>query len=136
MGLSPHRTAYLVSELKRHFEESWVTGYQPLINRMANHPKDRHVLAAAVRCRAKAIVTFNRKDFPVATTEPWEVEVLGPSTFLERLYQLSSSTVLDRLHQQADNLGRTLPQQLSVLGKAVPAFVEIVRKDLGLSEQL
>ena len=33
---------------------------------MTNHPKDRHVLATAVRTGAQTIVTFNLKDFPEA----------------------------------------------------------------------
>ena len=31
---------------------------------MTNHPKDRHVLAAAARAGAKVMVTYNLKDFP------------------------------------------------------------------------
>ena len=33
---------------------------------MTNHPKDRHVLAAALRTGAQTIVTFDLKDFPEA----------------------------------------------------------------------
>ena len=39
-----------------------------LINRMPNHPKDRHVLAAAVTSGAKTLITFNIKDFKQAET--------------------------------------------------------------------
>jgi len=58
----------------KHFGDAWVTGCEPLIDRMNNHPKDRHVLAAAVKCGASVIVTYNKRDFPAATTEPWGVE--------------------------------------------------------------
>jgi predicted nucleic acid-binding protein len=34
-----------------------VTGYESLIGSMTNHPKDRHVLAAAVAGRADVLVT-------------------------------------------------------------------------------
>jgi hypothetical protein len=72
------------------------------------------------------IVTYNRRDFPAAATEPWGVEIQGPSTFLKHQYDLNPSVVIDKLHAQARNLGRTLPQQLAVLRSAVPSFVERV----------
>jgi hypothetical protein len=66
LGLSPEQTAHLFDELGVHFADAWVEGYETLIPAMTNHPKDRHVLAAAVRCGAQMIVTFNLKDFPKA----------------------------------------------------------------------
>src|ERR1035437_5435600 len=47
-------------ELRRHFPEAWVEGYEPLIGAMTNDPGDRHVLAAAVRSHSDLIVTYNR----------------------------------------------------------------------------
>ena len=131
IGLSNSKTAYLVGELRKHFGDAWVTGYAPLIGSMANDPKDRHVLAAAVKCGAPVIVTYNKRDFPAAATEPWGIEIQGPSTFLKHLYDLDPSVVIDKLHAQARNLGRTLPEQLAVLRNAVPPFVDAICQDLG-----
>ena len=130
IGLAPSKAAYLERELHHHFPDSWVAGYEPLIRKMTNDEKDRHVLAAAVRARAPKIVTFNRRHFSPAATSRWHVEAVGPAAFLEDLYQQSSPVVIERLQDQARNLGRTLAAQLNVLAKAVPSFVEIVRKDL------
>ena len=130
IGLSSEKTAYLVGQLRKHFGDSWVTGYESLIGRMDNHPKDRHVLAAAVRCGASVIVTYNQRDFPTVATAPWGIEIQGPSTFLKHQYDLNPSVVVDKLHAQARNLGRTLPEQLSVLRIAVPSFVDAIRQDL------
>ena len=52
-GLPAEKAAYLVAQLREHFGDSWVTGYEPLIDRMTNDPGDRHVLAAAVKCGAR-----------------------------------------------------------------------------------
>jgi predicted nucleic acid-binding protein len=131
IGLTGEKTAYLVGKLRDHFEDSWVLGYEPLLALMANDPEDRHVLAAAVKCGAPLIVTYNRRHFPPAATEPWGIEVQGPSTFLKHQYDLNPAVVIDKLHAQARNLGRTLPEQLAVLKEAVPSFVDAVCQDLG-----
>ena len=134
IGLPPQKTSHLVSELKKHFGEAWVTEYEPLMVRLTNDPKDRHVLAAAVRSGAHAIVTYNKRHFPQDALEPWGVEIQGPSTFLKSLYELDADLVIEKLRAQADNLGRSLPELLEVLKRAVPSFVAVVAKDLGIEE--
>ena len=64
------------------FEDAEVENYEGLIDGMTNHPKDRHVLAAAVRCEAQVIVTFNVKDFGPQSLRPPGFEVLTPDEFL------------------------------------------------------
>lgn len=46
------------------FPRATISGYEHLVEEMANHPKDRHVLAAAVVADAGLIVTANVRDFP------------------------------------------------------------------------
>ena len=129
IGLVPAKTAYLERELRRHFSECWVTGFESLVHKMTNDPKDRHVLAAAVRTNAQTIVTFNKRHFPPVATSPWNIEAVGPSAFLETLYVAAPAIVVERIRQQAADLDRTLSEQLTVLAKAVPSFVEILRRD-------
>jgi predicted nucleic acid-binding protein len=130
IGLAPDQTAYLERELRRHFPDSWVTGFDPLVRKMTNDEKDRHVLATAVCAGAQAIVTFNKRHFPPASTSRWNVEAVGPATFLQQLYLAAPSVVTERIQEQATNLKRSLTAQLKVLAKAVPSFVEILRRDL------
>jgi predicted nucleic acid-binding protein len=132
IGLPPKKTAYLELELRRHFQDSWVTGFEPLIRKMTNDAKDRHVLAAAAHAGAQTIVTFNKRHFPAASTSPWNVEAVGPAAFLEELYLAAPAIVAEKIQQQAMDLRRSLTTQLAVLAKAVPSFVEIVRRDLKL----
>jgi len=133
IGLSAHKTAYLVVQLREHFGDAWVTGYEPLVEQMTNDPKDRHVLAAAVKSGATVIVTYNKRHFPPGATVPWGIEIQGPSTFLKYQYDLNPSVVVDKLHAQAQNLGRTLAEQLAVLRPAAPMFVDAICIDLGVN---
>lgn len=128
IGLPASKTAYLERELRRHFPDAWVAGYEHLIARMTNDPKDRHVLAAAVQARASVIVTFNKRHFPPTSTAPWKVKVAGPSAFLEQLLSASPTIVRERLEQQAADLGRSLDAQLDVLAQAVPSFINTFRQ--------
>lgn len=134
IGLAPAKTAYLERELRRHFADCWVTGFEPLVRKMTNDLKDRHVLAAAVKANAQMVVTFNKRHFPRAATQPWNIDAVGPSTFLETLYSDAPAIVIERIQQQAADLDRGMPEQLSVLAKAVPSFAEILRRELRLEE--
>lgn len=57
------KAARLRATLDRFFPEAQVTDYEPLIPAMKNDPKDRHVVAAAVKAGAQVIATANLKDF-------------------------------------------------------------------------
>ncbi len=60
-----------------------VTGYESLITSLSLPDKDdRHVLAAAIRCGADSIVTFNIKDFPKSSLEPYGIEALHLDEFV------------------------------------------------------
>jgi hypothetical protein len=64
-----------------------VAGYEGLISSIELPDQgDSHVVAAAVRAGADAIVTFNLKDFPPERLAPFGIEVLHPDAFL--LHQL------------------------------------------------
>ena len=48
LKLGWHRslTAHLEAELRGHFSEAWISGYESLVPRMTNDEEDRHVVAA------------------------------------------------------------------------------------------
>ena len=58
-GLTEVQIERRLAYMRTNFEEALVTGYESLIPAMTCHEGDRHVLAAAVRCDADAIVTNN-----------------------------------------------------------------------------
>lgn len=65
-GAKPAAVEHRLGQMATYFPDARVTGYEQLIGSMTNHPKDRHVLAAAVAGRADTLVTENLKDFPPA----------------------------------------------------------------------
>ena len=123
--LRKEQVAYRESEIRRHFPEAWVEGYEELIPAMTNHPKDRHVFAAAVRCNAEIIVTYNRKDFPRASLDPYSITVMGPGEFLRGLLELDREALVDTLERQAASINRPIAYVLERLSVNVPGFVRL-----------
>ena len=68
-GKSPAKAEYRETAMREFFPGAVVPNYERLVASMENHPKDRHVLAAAVACHADYVVTFNLKDFLRAMRE-------------------------------------------------------------------
>ena len=120
--------------MREFFRDSLVENYQPLVPEMESHPKDRHVLAAAVACRADYLVTFNLKDFPSRTASKHKTEVIGPSTFLKQLFALDPALVEERLRDQAAAIRIPMNDLLDRLADSLPGFVSILRKTHRSSE--
>lgn len=63
--------------------DALVAGYEPLIPALTlPDPDDRHVLAAAVVCRASCIVTFDLAHFPQECLAPYGLHAIHPDEFL------------------------------------------------------
>lgn len=97
------RTRRLMGEAVRDVA---VTGYEPLIRRVdLPDPGDRHVLAAAIRAGADAIVTRNLRDFPARTLIPWGVKATHPDEFLCSLHDEYASALIEIMAEIARNWG-------------------------------
>lgn len=96
-----------------------VFGYEPLVEGLAlPDPDDRHVLAAAIRANAQAIVTFNLADFPAETLGPYDIEAKHPDDFVLDSIDLTQATVVRCVTEQAAELRNpptTVPQLLDTL---------------------
>lgn len=128
----------LEAMMRRAFPEACVSGYENLTKALKNHPKDRHVLAAAIVCDAQVIVTSNLKDFPRAALEPYHVEAQSPDAFLLQMLGLNPRHMLEILATQAADLGNppvTLDELLDELAMAVPGFVTQVRRLRDMQER-
>ena len=122
----------LGAEMRTAFPDAEVGGYRSLIDGLSCDPKDRHVLAAAVRSNAAAIVTFNVADFPAASVNPFEIDIIRPDAFLLDQLDLAPGIVIDELDRQAAanrRAPRTLPSILDALARAgAPSFADEVRR--------
>lgn len=131
-GIDEGSVDRLVAEMAAAFPDAEVVGYRSLIDGLSCDPKDRHVLAAAVRADAAAIVTFNVADFPAPSVDPFEIDIILPDTFLLDQPDLAPGVVIDELGPQAAanrREPRTLPSILDALAKAgAPSFADEVRR--------
>lgn len=128
--LEPGKTEVLVNAMTTHFGDAMVSGYDPLIPAMTNDPKDRHVLAAAVRANASGIVTFNLSDFPSESVKPLEIDVLHPDEFLLNQWELSPALAMGAMTDQVAGYQRPA-MSLGDLGEALrvcgcPDFGDVI----------
>jgi predicted nucleic acid-binding protein len=119
------------NELKEHFPEAMVTGFEDLIPVMTNDEKDRHVLAAAVREKADLIITFNLKDFEDEHLKKWGLEAIHPQDYLLSLYSMNPGVVMMKLSKIAVNKDIELEDIIIDMGKSLPRFSSKLMDDLG-----
>jgi hypothetical protein len=100
-------------------------------------PGDRHVLAAAIVGHADAIITFNLKDFPEASTGVFGVEALHPDDFLVAQYdldQIKFLSVVKALRERLRKPPRTADELISTyelqglpqIGKLLRDAIELI----------
>ena len=123
----------LIDVMSKQFPEAFITQYKALIELMSNHPKDRHVLAAAVACKAQVIVTQNLRDFPQEALAPFEIEAQSADEFLTHLFYIAPEHMVNIIKEQAADLRnppKSVTELLEILAKYVPAFAKLIRKEL------
>lgn len=86
-------------------DDCLVTGHDGLADQVQLPDEgDRHVVAAAVRCGAQAIITANVRDFPRDALAPLEMVALHPDAFILDLIDLAPGLVLRVVQEQATAL--------------------------------
>lgn len=122
------KSKWLIEIMKRVFPEAMVSDYENITPSMKNDLKDRHVMAAAVKCGAQIIVTNNLKDFKPAEEG---IVVISPDDFLIELLRRFPVIMKQVLLNQAQSLRNPplrLIDLLKGLKKIVPKFVSEFEK--------
>jgi len=112
----------LAQIMREAFPEATVRGWGRFEPNMQNHPKDRHVAAAAVAAGASVIVTSNLKDF---TNLPVGTVAMSPDAFLLAMLDENPEAVIDALRKQANGYRKpvtTMTSLLESLARTVPGF--------------
>jgi len=127
---SPASVDRLFRAMRQAFPDAVVTGYRHLTNQLQNHPKDRHVLAAAIVGNANVVVTRNVKDFRDEAVVPSKVGVQTPDAVLCRLLDGSAATMLGIVRDQAATFNRPafdVDDVIDSLARSAPVFADRVR---------
>ncbi|MGH7583160.1 MAG: PIN domain-containing protein [Gemmatimonadales bacterium] len=77
-------------------------------------PRDRHIVAAAIRCGAQAIITTNLKDFPDHVLARWDLEAKHPDEFVNESIDIAPGVVVGCLTEPAAAL-KSPPQTVEQL---------------------
>ncbi len=130
LDLRPPAIEGLLDAFAAAFPEACVAVTPEAIARAGNHPKDRHVAAAAVEAGASHIVTLDRAGFDRL---PAGIVAVSPDTFLTELLAERPDDVLLVLRMQTADLVRpplTLDELLERIGRTAPRFAAAVRARL------
>lgn len=93
--ISPEQLDRTSALMDAAIPDALVTGYEPLCaDLVLPDTDDRHVLAAAIRCKADVVVTFNLKDFPRDNLIGYDIEAIHPDDFIADLIDLDQAAVL------------------------------------------
>ncbi|WP_258098903.1 PIN domain-containing protein [Marinoscillum pacificum] len=103
-----------INAVRNAFPFAEVVNYEHLIDQFNEipDPKDRHVVAAAVRINANLIVTWNLKDFPSEYLSKFGLSVANPDDFIADIIDLHNERAVEAFREM-------------VLAKKNPPYTEI-----------
>jgi len=131
--LRPEQLEKTRALMNRNVRDGFVTGYEGLIpNLSLPDEDDRHVLAAAIHCRADLIVTKNLKDFPDPILAPYHMKAIDPDDFVADELDLYGSAVCEAVktvRARLRNPPRTVDEYLTTLeGQGLAVTVARLRE--------
>ena len=100
-NLTSERLTRTKNMMNASIKNCLVTGYESIVPELElPDPGDRHVLAAAIRCGANLLVTFNLRDFPTENLRQYNIEPLHPDQFILRFLNFNFEGVCKAAQKQ------------------------------------
>jgi hypothetical protein len=120
LGLSSERAIRRIAAMRHAFPEATVHGFEVLEDGLTCHPKDRHVLAAAIAASAETLVTANVRDFPDEACLPHGITVSDPDLFLLELMAQDVRACEAAVKREARRMRRPPMTEQEVLAGVAP----------------
>ena len=97
----------LVEHMREAIPDCLIVDYAPLITSIQlPDERDRHVLAAAIRGNADAIVSLNTKDFPASVLAMFDIEIQTPDQFVLNQIMLNPPKALTAIKKMRERWER------------------------------
>jgi hypothetical protein len=131
LGLSRDRAVRRLAAMREAFPEASVYGFETLEDGLSCHPKDRHVLAAAIAAGADTLVTFNVRDFPEESCRPYGITAPDPDVFLLELMARDGRGCQAAVEREAQRMRRppmTARDVLAGVASVVPTFANTLHQ--------
>ncbi len=111
--------------MRETFEDACVEGSESVeLDHVLPDPDDHHVVAAAVRGRADAIITANLRDYPIDNLKVFDLAVIHPDDFLLDQLDLAPRLVIDVIREQAQHTRQPRLEPVDLLARLAKCGVE------------
>jgi predicted nucleic acid-binding protein len=131
LGLARDRAVRRLAAMREAFPEASVHGFESLEDGLSCHPKDRHVLAAAIAAGADTLITFNVRDFPDQSSQPHGITVADPDVVLLELMARDGRGCQAAVAREAQRMRRpamTAQDVLAGVASVVPTFANTLHQ--------
>ena len=120
-----------VKMMNKAFPDAQVYDFEELIDRLElPDENDRHVLAAAIKCDAEAIITFNKKDFPRKYLRDYEIEIYSPDELLVLLNKFSPEVINKAFENQLASLKNPPVSRKELINTLIKCKIKSAKKIL------
>lgn len=102
------KATHQIQQMRAAFEDAEVVNFQhllPIANDLPD-PKDSHVLAAALKTQAAAIVTDNLKDFPAHILDSLNIEARSSDDFIADTIALDTGRAVSTIRRMRERFKR------------------------------